>query len=103
MTEACTEVGASTEAGAMSATHSESGCVAALGAAGWVNLAAAPVFAVMALIAGLPGGDQPGIHCAAGQHASPLSGMVLMYVLMSIFHAAPWLRLISGRRASRRR
>jgi hypothetical protein len=34
-------------------------------------------------------------HCA-----SPLSGMVLMYVLMSAFHTAPWLGLISRRSRS---
>jgi hypothetical protein len=31
------------------------------------------------------------------QHASPLGGMTLMYLLMSVFHAAPWLKLICGR------
>jgi hypothetical protein len=29
--------------------------------------------------------------------ASPLGGMVLMYGLMSLFHLAPWLRLVAGR------
>jgi hypothetical protein len=29
---------------------------------------------------------------------SPLDSMVAMYGLMSAFHLAPWLRLISGRR-----
>ena len=28
--------------------------------------------------------------------ASPLSGMVPMYLLMSAFHSAPWLKLISA-------
>jgi hypothetical protein len=27
---------------------------------------------------------------------SPLAGMVPMYLLMSAFHLAPWLRLVSG-------
>ena len=36
------------------------------------------------------------MFCAA-QDASPLSGMVWMYMLMSAFHAAPWLRLITRR------
>jgi hypothetical protein len=48
----------------------------------------------MALLASVPGGA-PDILCAATRDASPLSGMVPMYVLMSVFHAAPWLRLIS--------
>jgi hypothetical protein len=32
------------------------------------------------------------------QGTSPLTGMVPMYLLMSAFHAAPWVRLVSGRR-----
>jgi hypothetical protein len=35
--------------------------------------------------------------CSAA-HVSPLSGMVTMYLLMSAFHAAPWLKLIRTRR-----
>ncbi len=31
--------------------------------------------------------------CMGGQGASPLGGMVPMYLLMSAFHLAPWLRL----------
>ena len=31
--------------------------------------------------------------------ASPLTGMVPMYLLMSAFHAAPWLKLLSRRRS----
>jgi hypothetical protein len=71
---------------------------AGLGAAGWLGLAAAPIFAVMALLMALPGGDAPDMLCAALQHASPLGGMAPMYVLMSAFHSAPWLKLISSRR-----
>ena len=70
---------------------------AALGAADWVCLAAAPTFAVMALLTGVLGGGQQNMFCAA-QDAPPLSGMVWMYMLMSAFHAAPWLRLITRRR-----
>jgi hypothetical protein len=29
--------------------------------------------------------------------ASPLTGMIPMYILMSAFHTAPWLKLISNR------
>ena len=36
--------------------------------------------------------------CSAAHDASPLNGMVWMYVLMSAFHSAPWLKLISSRR-----
>ena len=71
--------------------------VAALGAAGWLGLAAAPTFAVMALLTYLFGG---GVDMLCSM--SPLSGMVPMYVLMSAFHLAPWLRLISRRRSAAR-
>jgi hypothetical protein len=64
------------------------------GAAEWLHLAAAPSFAIMALT-GILGESQPGLLCSAAQHASPLSGMATMYLLMSVFHAAPWLKLIS--------
>jgi hypothetical protein len=61
------------------------------GAAEGLRLAAAPTFALMALVSGAGGpADMP---CSAG---SPLSGMVLMYLLMGVFHAPPWLQLISG-------
>jgi hypothetical protein len=75
----------------------ERGHAPALGAAGWLGLAAAPTFAIMALLTGV-GGGPPDMLCSAAQDASPLSGMVPMYLLMSAFHSAPWLKLISGRR-----
>ena len=71
------------------------GNAAAFGVADWLCLAAAPTFAVMALLTSVWGGDQPDLLCSAAQDVSPLSGMVPMYVLMSAFHSAPWLRLIS--------
>ena len=74
---------------------------AAPGAADWLCLAAAPTFAIMALLTGV-GGGPPDMLCSAAQDASPLSGMVPMYLLMSAFHSAPWLKLISGRRMQRR-
>ena len=80
-----------------------SGNVAAHGAADWLCLAAAPTFAIMALLAGVLGGGPPDMLCSAAQDASPLSGMVPMYMLMSAFHSAPWLKLISGRRSGARR
>jgi hypothetical protein len=65
-------------------------------AAGWLALAAAPTFALMALWTGLSG-DRPDMLCMSGPGASPLGGMAAMYALMAAFHAAPWLRWI-GRR-----
>jgi len=79
------------------------GSVAAGAAAEWLCLAAAPAFAIMALLVGALDGGMPEMHCAIMPGASPLGGMVPMYLLMSAFHAGPWLKLISRRRAYRRR
>jgi hypothetical protein len=80
---------------ARGAIRHEGGNAATLGAADWLCLAAAPTFAIMALLTGVPGGGAPEMLCSA---ASPLSGMVPMYLLMSAFHSVPWLKLISSRR-----
>jgi hypothetical protein len=70
---------------------------ASLGAADWLRLAAAPTFAIMALITLALGGGEPYALCSASHNAFALTGMASMYLLMSAFHAAPWLKLISGR------
>jgi hypothetical protein len=80
------------------AIHHESNDAAARGAADWLSLAAAPTFAIMALLTGVLGGGPLDMLCSA----SPLSGMVPMYLLMSAFHSAPWLKLISSRRSDAR-
>ena len=67
------------------------------GLAGWLGLAAAPTFALMALWTVFFTG-QPDMLCMAMQGSSTVSGMTVMYVLMSAFHAAPWLRFISSQR-----
>jgi hypothetical protein len=64
-----------------------------------LSLAAAPTFAIMALLTGISHGSTPEMLCSAAAGGLPLSGMALMYLLMSAFHLGPWLRLIS-RRAS---
>ena len=81
----------------------ESSSAAILGAADWLCLAAAPTFAIMALLTGVLGGDPWDMLCSGAQDASPLSGMVPMYLLMSAFHSAPWLKLVSSRRSGARR
>jgi hypothetical protein len=76
----------------------ENGNAAAIAGADFLYLAAAPTFAIMALLTGVLGGGSPDALCSIA-NASPLSGMVPMYVLMSAFHSAPWLRLILSRRS----
>jgi hypothetical protein len=70
---------------------------AVLGAADWISLAAAPSLAIMALLTGIHGGAMPDMLCSAAQDASLLTGMAPMYLLMSAFHSAPWLKLIFRR------
>lgn len=71
----------------------QGGGAPAAGAAGWLRLAAAPTFAVMAWHAA--GGPPAMPLCApAGQ---PIDGMAAMYLLMSLFHLSPWLERIAVR------
>lgn len=67
----------------------------------WLGLAATPTFAVMAMLTAVIGGGPANMLCSAG-HASVLGGMVAMYLLMSAFHSAAWLRLIAERWGMRR-
>lgn len=87
----------------MTGTRDAQRAAVALGIADWLSLAAAPTFATMALLTAMPGGGPLDMLCSATQDASPLGGMVVMYVLMSAFHAASWLKLIAGRRGADRR
>ena len=76
--------------------HGAGGAAFARAAADWLSLAAAPSFATMALMtAALGAGAEP--LCLA--HGSLISGMAPMYLMMSAFHAGPWLRLAAGRRS----
>ena len=90
-----------TEAHFASATGSAScgdqGAVAALGMIKWLCLAATPTFAIMAVLTSIIGGGPIAILCPAAP-GSPLSGMVLMYLLKSAFHSPPWLKLIAKHR-----
>jgi hypothetical protein len=83
----------------MIATQNETGRrgqPAAFDPAGWLGLAAAPTFAAMALLTSAAGSEAD-VMCSTMHGASRLGGMVPMYALMSAFHAAPWLKLISRR------
>ena len=51
----------------------ENGNPAAIGAADWLYLAAAPTFAIMALLTGVLGGGSPDTLCLSA-NASSLSG-----------------------------
>ncbi|HWU74510.1 MAG TPA: hypothetical protein VN137_13570 [Sphingomonas sp.] len=64
------------------------------GLAKWLGLAASPTFTAMALLTSLSGGPMALCSAIAG---FPLSGMAPMYLLMSVFHATPWLKLIADR------
>ena len=63
--------------------------------AGWLALAASPTFALMAWMAA---NAAPTIaFCSPGSSLPPVSGMTTMYLLMSLFHLSPWLKLASAR------
>lgn len=66
-----------------------------LQAAEWLSLAAAPIFALMAILAGTSDNGAHLMQCTAAMDMSPLTGMLSMYALMSAFHLTPWLKLIS--------
>jgi hypothetical protein len=68
-----------------------------LGADDWLSFAATPVFAIMALLVATVDIGPAFIICSATHGASPIGGMMPMYVLMSAFHSAPWIRLIRAR------
>ena len=63
------------------------------GAADCLALAAAPVFAIMALLTGFSGGGAMDALCSFAHDARWLGGMVPMYALMSALHLGPWLKL----------
>lgn len=70
----------------------ESGSTATRRGADWLHLAAAPTFAIMALLTGVLGDSHADSHCSVTRDPSPLTGMVTMYLLMSAFHSPPWLK-----------
>jgi len=63
-------------------------------AAGWLGLAATPVFAAMSLITAVEGPGH-GI-CTAATGFEAIHGMAWMYGLMAVFHATPWIRRFAG-------
>jgi len=72
------------------------------GAANALRLAAAPTFAVLALLNRGAGTDVLCLHGGSPLGGSSLGGMDLMYGVMCVFHLAPWLRLRAVYRRARR-
>ena len=69
------------------------------GAAGCLHFAASPTFALMAWFAA--NDASPMAFCSSASSILPVNGMTAMYLLMSLFHLSPWLRLASGRAQAR--
>jgi hypothetical protein len=75
-------------------TCAEEGKASGIGRA--LSLAAAPTFAIMALWSNFHSG-QSDMLCMA-MRSSSMNDMSVMYLLMSVFHLAPWLTLFLDRR-----
>lgn len=75
----------------------------ARGVADRLHLAAAPAFALMALLTAVQEASAHRMRCMGMSGASVLDGMSLMYLLMGAVHAAPWIRLAARRPCSGRR
>ena len=57
------------------------------------ELAASPTFALMAWISA---NDMQRVLCVSESGVLSLRGMALMYLLMSLFHLSPWLKLVAA-------
>ncbi len=66
-----------------------------------LSLAPTPTFALLALLSASQESSLHNLVCSAG-HSSPLTGMVSMYSLMSVFHSAPWIRMLVRASARKR-
>jgi hypothetical protein len=80
------------------ASCDDGGAAAAHRIAKGLGLAAAPTFAIMALLAGVLDDGKMAMMCSTAPAPSLLGGMLPMYLLMSAFHSAAWLKLVAGRR-----
>ncbi len=66
-------------------------------ASDWLCLAAGPTFLIMALFTTFAG--DANMICSTADQALPIGGMTMMYLLMSVFHSAPWISLIVHHRS----
>lgn len=66
-----------------------------LGAADWLSLAAAPAFALMALLTLVAGDSHAPLLCTQAGAPSAITGMTPMYLLMAAVHLAPWVKLVA--------
>jgi hypothetical protein len=62
-----------------------------------LGLTASPVFGIMTLVTALADRQAADQTCSAAEHASVLSGMTFMYLLMAVLHLGPWMTFIRGR------
>jgi hypothetical protein len=77
------------------ASRDDEGGTTAFGLVEWLQLAATPTFATMAVLTGFDG--TPMNRLCSSEHGAALSGMVAMYLLMTVFHSRPWFNLILGK------
>jgi hypothetical protein len=75
----------------------DEGAVAGLVEGRWLRLAAAPSFAIMALLTVVLDNGLPNALCSVTGDLG-FGGMAPMYLLMAAFHLPPWLNVISQRR-----
>jgi hypothetical protein len=61
-----------------------------------LRFAAAPTFALMAVLNAMARDGRTDAICSAMPAGAPLGSMTVMYLLMSAFHLVPWLKRIRG-------
>jgi hypothetical protein len=59
-----------------------------------LRFAAAPTFALMAVLNAMARDGRADLICSAMPPGAPLGDMTIMYLLMCAFHLAPWLKRI---------